>query len=174
MTSTKTGSVHIDVEAGKLRISDVIHVPIKTAWAMLTNRQHIAEWWGDYVSIEVRPGGSFEELWTHADGHRGRAFGTVKTVAAPYELDLSWREDEWDFVTSVSLHLRDLGTYTEVSITHADWPTSPDAHTRLILARHYYAWKTCLHRLKIYAAQHHGKAAGKPALPPIAPDARGC
>lgn len=159
MTSTKTGSVHIDVDAGKLQISDVIHVPIKTAWAMLTNRQHIAEWWGDYVSIEVRPGGSFEELWTNSDGHRKRAFGTVKTVTAPFELELSWREEDWKFVTMVRLHLRDLGTSTEVTITHADWPTSPDEPTRLILARHYYAWKTCLHRLKIYAAKRHGAAA---------------
>jgi uncharacterized protein YndB with AHSA1/START domain len=157
MTSTKTGSVHINVDAGKLHISDVIHVPIKTAWAMLTNRQHIAEWWGDYVSMEVRPGGSFEELWTNADGHRGRAHGTVMTVAAPFELDLTWREDDWNFVTKVSLHLRDLGTHTEVAITHADWPTSPDAHTRLILARHYYAWKSCLHRLKAYAARHNAQ-----------------
>ena len=160
MTSTKTGSVHIDAEAGKLRISDVIHVPIKTAWAMLTNRQHIAEWWGDYVSIEVRPGGTFEELWSSSDGHPKRAFGTVKTVTAPFELELSWREEDWDFVTRVCLHLRDLGTSTEVSITHADWPPSPDERTRLILARHYYAWKTCLHRLKYYADQHRSKAAG--------------
>lgn len=160
MTSTKTGSVHIDVEAGKLRISDVIHVPIKTAWAMLTNRQHFAEWWGDYVSIEVRPGGAFDELWTTTDGHPKRAFGTVKTVTAPFELELSWREEDWNFTTHVSLHLRDLGTSTEVTITHADWPRPASEHTRLILARHYYAWKTCLHRLKLYAAQHQGRMAG--------------
>ena len=43
MTSTKTGGVRIDVQKGRLAISDVIRVPIKTAWAMLTNRQHIAE-----------------------------------------------------------------------------------------------------------------------------------
>lgn len=158
MTSTKTGSVNIDVEAGKLRIADVIHVPVKTAWAMLTSRQHIAEWWGDYVSIEVRPGGGFEELWTDSDGHRKRAFGTVLSVAAPYELELSWREEDWDFVTRVRLHLRDLGVRTEVTITHEDWPASPDEPTRLILARHYYAWKTCIHRLKHYAAEHRGKA----------------
>lgn len=159
MTSTKTGSVNIDVEAGKLRITDVIHVPVKTAWAMLTNRQHIAEWWGDYVSIEVRPGGAFEELWTNSDGHRKRAFGTVLTVAAPFELELSWREEEWNFETRARLHLRDLGNSTEVTVTHEGWPVSPDEATRLILARHYYAWKTCIHRLKHYAAQHHGKAS---------------
>lgn len=156
MTSTKTGSVHIDVEAGKLQISDVIQVPVKTAWTMLTNRQHIAQWWGDYVAMEVRPGGAFEELWTNSDGHRKRAFGTVETVTAPFELKLSWREEEWNFITTVRLHLRDLGTSTEVTVTHSDWPPSPDEHTRKILARHYYAWKTCLHRLKHYAAQHSG------------------
>ena len=155
MTSNKTGSVNIDVKDGKLRITDVIHVPVKTAWAMLTNRQHIAEWWGDYVTIEVRPGGAFEELWTNSDGHRKRAFGKVKTVTAPFELELSWWEDDWEFVTTVRLHLRDLGTYTEVTITHGDWPTALDEPTRQILARHYYAWKTCLQRLKTYAARRN-------------------
>lgn len=153
MTSTRTGSVSIDADAGRLSMTDIIPVPIKTAWSLLTNRHHITEWWGDYVSIELRPGGTFEELWTDSEGARKRAFGTVKSLAAPFSLELTWREDEWEFVTSVRLQLRDLGKSTEVCVTHVDWPTPADDHTRDILARHYYAWKTCLRRLKLYAAQ---------------------
>lgn len=158
MTSTKTGGVRIDVQKGRLVISDVIRVPIKTAWAMLTNRQHIAEWWGDYVAIELHPGGTFEELWTGPEGHPIRAFGTVREVSAPFTLEVTWREDEWAAHTIVSLHLRDLGNATEVSIVHKDWPTPMTDSVRHEMAKHYHGWKTCLARLKQYA-HHYGEAA---------------
>ena len=78
MTDTRTGGVTIDTSVGILSVADTIPVPIKTAWTLLTTRQHIFQWWGDYVSIELRPGGTFEELWSAPDGHQTRAFGTVR------------------------------------------------------------------------------------------------
>lgn len=153
MTSTRTGSVTIDAEAGVINITDVIRVPIKTAWSLLTNRQHIRAWWGDHVEIELFPGGAFEELWTDPEGHRARAFGHVHEVSAPFALRVDWREDDWPYTTTVELRLRDLGIATEVSITHKDWPVPAGDAVRATLARHYYAWKTALARLKAYAAQ---------------------
>ncbi len=152
MTNTKTGGVTIDTSIGVLALSDVIPLPIKTTWTLLTSRQHIAQWWGDYVSIELRPGGGFEELWTTADGRQSRAFGTVKQIAAPHLLELSWREDAWAYTTSVHIGLRQMGSGTELTIIHKDWPAPVTDAVRGTLARHYYAWKSCLKRLKSYAA----------------------
>ena len=58
----------------------------------------------------------------------------------------------------VSLHLRDLGNATEVSIVHKDWPTPMTDSVRHEMAKHYHGWKTCLARLKHYA-HHYGEAA---------------
>lgn len=152
MTSTRTGSVTIDVEAGLINITDVVRAPIKTAWTRLTNRRHIREWWGDHVDLELYPGGGFEELWSDPEGHRARAFGTVHEVSAPFTLALDWREDDWPYTTTVILHLRDLGTSTAISVTHKNWPTPADDTVRDTMARHYHAWKSALARFKAYAA----------------------
>ncbi len=153
MTSTRTGSVTIDVDAGLLKITDVIRVPIKTAWTLLTNRRHVSAWWGDHVDIELRPGGAFEELWSDPEGHRSRAFGTVREVSAPFFLDIDWKEDDWPYTTRVSLRLRDLGIATEIAVAHQNWPTPADDGVRATMARHYHAWKTALARLKAHALQ---------------------
>ncbi|MBN2751607.1 MAG: SRPBCC domain-containing protein [Rhodospirillaceae bacterium] len=154
MTSTKTGGVTIDTATGVLRISDTIPVPIKTAWTMLTSRQHISKWWGDYVSIELRPGGTFEELWTAPDGRQTRAFGTVKQIAAPHLLEVTWREDSWEYSTTVHVQLRQVGEGTHITIIHKDWPAPVTDLVRGMLAKHYYGWRSCLMRLKNHATQH--------------------
>ncbi len=152
MADTKTGGVTINTETGVLALADVIPLPIKTTWTLLTNRQHIAQWWGDYVSIELRPRGAFEELWTAHDGRQTRAFGTVTQVAAPYLLELTWTEEAWGYETYVHLGLRQMGNGTELTIIHKDWPAPPSEAVRDTIARHYHAWKSCLTRLKRYAA----------------------
>lgn len=167
MTNTRTGSVTIDAKTGLLAITDVIRVPIKTAWTLLTNRRHVTAWWGDHVDIELRPGGKFEELWSDPEGRRSRAFGTVREVSAPFTLLLDWKEDDWPYTTTVALRLRDLGTATEITVTHNGWPIPASSAVRDTMARHYYAWKTALARLKAHAVQTHG------AEPSIAPAARG-
>lgn len=151
MANTRIGRVSIDTGAGILRITDTLPVPIKTAWTLLTSRHHIAKWWGDYVAIELHPGGVFEELWTSFDGHQIRAFGTVREIAAPHLMEVTWREESWDFTTSVHLHMRQVGEHTEISITHRDWPSPVTDSVRSTMARHYHGWKMCLLRLKRYA-----------------------
>ena len=42
--------------------------PRDHVWRALTEEEHIAEWWGDYVSLNTRPGGRPTERWTDANG----------------------------------------------------------------------------------------------------------
>jgi uncharacterized protein YndB with AHSA1/START domain len=149
MADTK---VTINTDIGVLALTDVIPLPPKTTWELLTGRRHIANWWGDYVSIELHPGGAFEELWTAPDGRQTRAFGTVTQIAAPHLLELTWTEAAWGYVTNVHLGLRRMGDHTEITVIHKDWPAPPTEAVRDTLARHYHAWKSCLTRLKRYAA----------------------
>ena len=69
----------------------------------------------------------------------------------PHLLEVSWREDGWDYTTTVHLMLRQVGDGTQITIVHKDWPSPVTNGVRTSLAKHYYGWKSCLNRLKRYA-----------------------
>jgi len=154
MTNSRSGGITIDIESGVLRFVESIPVPVRTAWTLITARTHIAKWWGSFVSLDLFPGGGFEELWSGTPEHQQQihALGTVLHVAAPHLLDLSWREETWNFSTEVNIRLRETLEGTEVAVSHGKWPTPVTPEVRRIIARHYYAWRMCLTRLKAYAA----------------------
>ena len=60
----------IDVTTGtdRIVICAQIDAPRDRVWRALTEEEHIAEWWGDYVSLNTRPGGRPTERWTDANG----------------------------------------------------------------------------------------------------------
>jgi len=93
----------IDVKTGPdcIVIDAEIGVPRDTVWRALIEEERIAEWWGDYVSFDARPGGYLTERWTDAEGREVLTTGEVVRLEAPRVLELAWADDDWDEPTRV-------------------------------------------------------------------------
>jgi uncharacterized protein YndB with AHSA1/START domain len=55
-------SMIVETTGDRIHIEVVLPVAARQVWTLLTEKQHIATWWGNHVDREARPPG-------HAAGH---------------------------------------------------------------------------------------------------------
>ena len=59
----------------------LVDAPIERVWQVLTQREHIAQWYAfDGAEVDLRPGGSVVFSWKE----HGRFYGTVENVDEPH------------------------------------------------------------------------------------------
>jgi uncharacterized protein YndB with AHSA1/START domain len=140
---TTDGSIHIEVD---------LAVPPMRAWTVLTERQHIANWWGEHVNLQARPGGTLRETWT--DGaRRVVTAGLVTRCEPPSALELTWADDDWPGETRVAFHLAARGDRTRLVLDHAGWEMHPADRRSELIDAHASGWSRYLVRLAEYATQ---------------------
>jgi uncharacterized protein YndB with AHSA1/START domain len=96
----------------------VLAHPIERVWEVLTEPAHLAQWFGDSATIDLRPGGA--ALFTWGDD---RSAAIVDVVEPPRRFAFWWTSGTGDRVTV------DNRTYVEFTLT----PTGDGRHTRLQL-----------------------------------------
>ena len=146
MIDVKTGPdrIVIDAEIGARRGS---------VWRALTEEERIAEWWGDYVSLEARPGGRLTERWTDASGREVVTCGEVIRLESPQILELAWVDDDWTVSTRVLFKLEEAAGTTRLTLTHSGWEAFPPSSREGLVRGHASGWSRHVANLANYVAR---------------------
>jgi uncharacterized protein YndB with AHSA1/START domain len=84
----------------------VIDAPRERVWAVLTEADHVAQWFGDSAEVDLRPGGRAVFTWTkHGGSHEAR----IERVEPPGFFSYRWAHQAGDAVAD--------GTSTLVEFT---------------------------------------------------------
>jgi len=132
-----------------LQVSRSYNAPREKVFAAWTQPQHLNRWFAPSDEFEVsaqvdlRVGGGYRIEMKHVSGRVHTAIGEFREIAPPAKLVYTWGwlEDEIIRDTLVTIEFRDLGTSTEVVLTHELFP---DAEWR---DKHQQGWTGCMARL---------------------------
>ena len=151
---TTGDSIHAEVD---------LAVPPLQAWALLTERQHVARWWGDHVELQAGAGGKLSETWSEG----GRTVVTSREVTRcdpPFALELTWADDDWPAETRVAFHLSEEGGRTRLALDHSGWGVHPAGERKKLIDAHAAGWSRHLERLATYAGKTRGEEEGERRL----------
>ncbi len=121
-----------------------IPASIEKTWICLTGPAHLRHWWNDTVTLNVVPGGHFEET-------QGAARGNVLGVKAGQELRLSWAGPDWPIATEITIRLSGGDTNTRVALSHGGWSAFPEGDRDHLIEFHRKGWTRRLENLAAYA-----------------------
>ncbi|MGH6949202.1 MAG: SRPBCC family protein [Kiloniellales bacterium] len=148
----RAGGIDTRHDRDSLTLSVVLPCPREDAWALITNEEEIARWWGDYVTLDARPGGRFEERWQ--DGrHEVVARGQVIGFEPSRLLRFTWADEGWPGVTEVELRLDEAPGGCRLTLTQEGWNAFPRAQARRLIDRHSAGWRSHLEALARVAAE---------------------
>ncbi|MDP9475299.1 MAG: SRPBCC domain-containing protein [Actinomycetota bacterium] len=146
----------IDVQTGADRIVIRVEIgaPRDRVWQALTDEERIAQWWGDHVSFDARPGGCVTERWTDAGGREVVTSGEVVRLIAPRTLELTWADDDWDEPTRVLFRLDEAADdATRLTLEHSGWEAFPPSTREELVRTHASGWSDHMANLAAYSAR---------------------
>ncbi len=143
--------MQVETTGDSIRIEVDLSVPPVQAWALLTEKQHIANWWGDHVDLQARPGGKLVETWSDG-GRTVSTSGDVTRCDPPLALEMTWADNDWPGATRVGFHLAEDGDGTRLVLDHSGWSVHPVGERQKLIAAHADGWSRYLARLADYAA----------------------
>ena len=141
----------VDTGGDAIHIVVELSVPRMQAWTLLTEKQHIASWWGDHVDIQARPGGMLSEVWSHGERVVVTS-GLVTRCDPPSVLEMTWADNGWAGETRVSFHLSEHGNGTRLEFDHSGWSVHPAGERKKLVEAHAAGWSRYLTRLAEYSA----------------------
>jgi uncharacterized protein YndB with AHSA1/START domain len=122
------------------------------AWSLLTEKQHISNWWGDHVSLEARLGGKLLERWSD-NGRQVVTSGEVTQCRPPSVLEMTWADDDWPGNTKVAFDLSTDAGGTRLVLEHSGWRIHPVANRWRLIDAHADGWSRYLKKLVEYASE---------------------
>lgn len=147
----------MNIETTQDRIVIRLSLPAakSTVWRVLVEPDHLGGWWGDYVTLEARPGGQLVERWS--DGSREvTTSGRVLHVEPAQSLELTWADDDWPGETQVEFSLAEAESRTELVLTHSGWDQLPTSGRAALIRNHAAGWSHHLQNLADYVAELQG------------------
>lgn len=121
-----------------------IPASVEKTWICLTGPAHLRRWWNDTVTLNLVPGGRFEET-------QGDARGSVLGVKAEEELRLSWAGPDWPIATEITIRLSGGPAATRIALSHGGWSAFPEGDRDHLIATHRQGWAQRLQSLAAYA-----------------------
>src|ERR671919_2410455 len=64
----------------------LIDAPLEMVWSVVTESQHVGDWFSDFAEIDLRPGGQAILTWEK----HGTARGRVERVEPPHFVSFRW------------------------------------------------------------------------------------
>jgi uncharacterized protein YndB with AHSA1/START domain len=122
-------------------------------WAALTEPAEIHAWWGDYVSLEARPGGRFVERWTDQGGSGVTTSGVVIRAVPERLLELSWADEGWRATTTVTFEIEPLASGCRLRLEHGGFAALPADEREELMEDHAAGWTRQLRSLAAYLQQ---------------------
>ncbi|HEY4278804.1 MAG TPA: SRPBCC domain-containing protein [Conexibacter sp.] len=140
----------------------LIEAPVETVWNVVTEPDHIARWFSDAASIDLRPGGDGSLTW---DGYGTHALRVV-TVERPRLFAFRWElpegeEPREDNSLLVEFQLEPDGENTRLRVVESslDAVTWTGERKQQVLDGHSDGWARRIVALTAYAAELHGTPA---------------
>lgn len=136
------------------RTVDLAHRP-EVVWSALTTAEGLRSWLGDRASIDLRPGGSAEVVWSGEDATGDTtAEIRVERVEEPRVLGFTWRVDgvarEDPRRTYVEFTLEPTATGTRLHLVESGFAQLSDEDHRRGHASHSDGWTQELGELVAY------------------------
>jgi uncharacterized protein YndB with AHSA1/START domain len=138
-----------------LQVKRTFAVPRDRVFRAWTDAKQFALWFHpttDYTTVitelDLRVGGAYSLEMHHKGGNIHTLRGTYKEVRPPEKLVFTWRWQREDASPEslVTVEFRDLGSSTEVSLTHQNLINAEER------AKHNEGWNGCLEQLAKYLA----------------------
>jgi len=131
------------------RTLDVAHPP-QRVWAALTTAEGLASWFGQEVTIDLRPGGSLKMSWSDGPTEHMR----VERVEEPTVFGFTWPihglPDDDPRRTYVEFTLEPVGTGTRVRMVETGFAQLSDPNRRSEFDAHTEGWPRELGELVDY------------------------
>lgn len=133
-----------------LQLKRTIAAPRDRVFRAWTDARQFAQWFAptmDYKAIitelDLRVGGKYRLEMHHKGGNVHILHGTYRLVKPPEKLVFTWhwQKDEGAPDTLVTIEFLDLGTSTEVCLTHENFQNAEERN------KHNEGWTGCLEEL---------------------------
>jgi uncharacterized protein YndB with AHSA1/START domain len=133
----------------------VIAAPPERVWALLTEAEHIREWFAfDGAEIDLRPGGALVMRWQEHGTYHAR----IEAVEPPHRFAYRWshlpdREPEAGNATLVAFTLAPEGTGTRLRVVESDFRALalPEEEQAEAASANTQGWSGGLSALQDYA-----------------------
>jgi uncharacterized protein YndB with AHSA1/START domain len=133
-----------------LQMKRTFRAPRAKVFRAWTDRGELARWFApsaDYSTVvpelELRIGGRYRIEMRDKGGNVHSVFGTYQEIKPPEKVVFTWRweGDSGPENSVVTIEFQDLGTSTEVTLTHEQLP-SPEERDK-----HSHGWNGCMDQL---------------------------
>ena len=132
-----------------LQLSRTFQAPREKVFQAWTDPDQMKHWCAptaDYetaAEVDLRVGGKFRIQMTHKNGAIHTAIGEYQEISEPEKLVYTWSWEDGSLTgTLVTVEFRDLGSATELVLTHERFPTTEWRD------KHGEGWTGCLGRLE--------------------------
>jgi len=139
----------------------LIEAPIEVVWAIVTEPEHLARWFPDAATIDLRPGGEGRLTWNDHGTYRLR----VERVEAPHRFSFRWVRrvgvdpvEGASTLVEMSLSADDRGTrlrLVESGFGDLDWPADEAAQ---YAEENDHGWDVELRELQAYVSVLGGRS----------------
>ena len=142
----------------RIERSITIDAPVEVVWAVVTEPEHIAEWFGDSAEVDLRPGGRAVLRWERYGDVNAR----VERVEAPHFFSFRWvvprtpgAEVGADNSTLVEFSLAAEGGSTRLTVVESGFArlAGTDDERREHVDGHRRGWALELGELAEYVAR---------------------
>ena len=101
----------------------LIEAPVDVVWAVVTEPDHVAGWFGDSAAIDLRPGGEAVLTWEE----HGSVLARVEQVEPPHTFSFRWArpmgaEPAEGNSTLVEFSLSAEGEHTRLRVVESGFP----------------------------------------------------
>jgi uncharacterized protein YndB with AHSA1/START domain len=131
------------------RTVEIAHPPARV-WAALTTAEGLAGWFGQQVTIDLRPGGLAQMTWTSGE----RADMRIERVEEPTLFGFTWHiyglPDEDPRRTYVEFTLEPVGAGTRLRVVESGFAQLPDDAHRKAYEGNTKGWASELGELVDY------------------------
>lgn len=112
-------------ENGSLVVERTFDAPVALVWKVLTEKEHMKEWYFDLEDFRPEAGFEFDFMAGPPDGKPFHHACKVTEVVPERRLSYSWRYPEYSGESQVTFDLFAEGDRTRLRLTHAGLGTFP-------------------------------------------------
>ena len=134
----------------------LIEAPVDVVWAVVTEPDHVAGWFGDSAEIDLRPGGKAVLTWEK----HGSALARIEKVEPPHTFSFRWArpmgaEPGEDNSTLVEFNLSAEGEHTRLRVVESGFQTldASEDEKATYAKENTQGWKAELDDLQEYVAK---------------------